>query len=92
MTPSGRGGLKLSELVQLSALTSVFVGVIVSIVTYIHADITIPKIMVQVERRIDERIDRHIKRDLGGVGDAVKELKDSTEKRFDRIESKLLSR
>lgn len=81
--------LSLSTILKISALLSVLVGLITSIVAYIHADVTIPKIMIRVEERIEEAIEKHRSRDLGNVESAIKEFKQSTDKRLERIETKL---
>ena len=94
--------LNVKEVIQLAAVISITCGAITSIVAYIHADVTIPKILNKTAEQIDEAIERHAKlphqvsaskEDLIGVRDNIKEdlqeWKQETRTRLDRIESKL---
>lgn len=94
--------LGLKELLQLAVLMSLLCGLVTSIVAYIHADVTIPKILNRTATQIDKALERHSrhphpvsasKDDVIQIRDMIKEdiqeWKQETRTRLDRIESKL---
>ena len=94
--------LGMKELLQLAAIMSVFTGLVTTIVAYIHADITIPKILHQTAMQIDKAIERHTvyphpvsasKEDVEKFSEMIKEdireWKQEIRERLSRIEKKL---
>ena len=94
--------LNVKEVIQLATVISITCGAITSIVAYIHADVTIPKILNRTAEQIDKAIERHSRhphpvsaskedvietRDM--IKDDIQEWKQETRARLDRIESKL---
>ncbi len=97
--------LNVKEVIQLAAVISITCGAITSIVAYIHADVTIPKILNRTSEQIDKAIERHAKyphppsaskSDLERVEQSIKEdlkeWKNDTRTRLDRIEQKISTR
>lgn len=94
--------LGIKELLQLAALMSILCGLVTSIVAYIHADVTIPKILNRTTEQIEKALERHSryphpisasKQDVIQTRDLIKEdieeWKTETRTRLDRIERKL---
>ena len=103
MVPAKRESkLSLKEIMQLAAVMSLLCGLVTSVVAYIHADVTIPKILQKTAEQIDRVIERHSryphpvsasKKDVENVRDMIKEdiqeWKQETRTRLSRIEQKL---
>lgn len=102
VTQIERRRLNWKDVTTIIVAVTVMSGMLMSIVGWIHAEVTIPKILNRTADQIDKAIDRHSKhphpvsaskKDVIETREMIKEdiqeWKQETRARLDRIESKL---
>lgn len=73
MTDIRERRLGVKELLQLAGVLSIFTGLVTSIVAYIHADVTVPKILNKTSDMMETRLEKQA---------------EAIERRFERHESR----
>ncbi len=74
--------LSVKTLTAIGGFCSVMIGGIVGVVAWVHAEVTIPKILQRTQMQIDRAIDRHrVTRHPGSISDR------EWDQMIDRLES-----